>query len=332
MGAKDTVPGATASEEAADWFLRLQEPDCPARARAEFQRWHAADPAHAAAYRRVQRLWADASELAREDPALGDVARRALHHRPGAEAPMRRWRPLLAVAATLIVAVVVGGYLLTPRAPTGTQYATAAGEQRNVALADGSTLTLDTRTVLVERYGRRERRIDLLQGRADFQVQGDPARPFVVHAQGGTVTALGTRFQVRVGEHDTAVTLLEGNVRIATRPEGGEERSAALHPGQALRFRTDGRIGAVEPGDVKAAQAWTEGKLHVDGWHLQDLVDEINRYSDTRLRIDDAALRELPISGTFYTRDRDGLARMLEAGWGIRTQRLGDREILLIRQ
>ncbi len=320
-----------ASEQAADWFLRLQEPDCPAEARADFRRWHAADPAHAEAYRRVQRLWADASELAREDPALSDVAQRAQHDRPGAEAPRRRWRPL-AAAAVLAVAVVAGGYLLVPRAPSGIQYATAAGEQRNIVLADGSTLTLDTRTLLIERYDRRERRIDLLQGRADFQVQGDPARPFVVHAQGGTVTALGTRFQVRVEERDAAVTLLEGSVRIATRPQGGEERSAALQPGQALRFRTDGRIDAVEAGDVRAAQAWTEGKLHVDGWQLQDLVNEINRYSDTRLRIDDPTLRELPISGTFYTRDRDGLARMLEAGWGIRTQRLDDREILLIRQ
>lgn len=327
----DSGPGATASEQAADWFLRLQEPDCTAGERAAFERWRA-DPVHAEAYRQVQALWRDAAQLARADPGLHALAQRALSPRADARAWWRR--PSLAAAAAVALALVAGGYWLGVHAPAtgGVQHATLVGEQRSVTLEDRSTLVLDTQTVLVERYSARERRIDLQRGQAQFQVQGNPERPFVVHAGGGTVTAIGTRFQVRVDERHTTVTLLEGRVQVATRPASGPARSMSLQAGQALRFSADGMSAGPMPADLKAVEGWTEGKLVVDQWRLQDLISEINRYSDTRLRIDDADLRELPVSGTFYTRDRAGLARMLEAGWDIRSRPVSDQDILLTRE
>src|SRR3546814_2068180 len=52
--------------------------------------------------------------------------------------------------------------------------------------------------------------IEFRQGRAMFDVAHDASRPFVVDAGLGTVTALGTRFQVQRNEDRVSVTLLEG--------------------------------------------------------------------------------------------------------------------------
>src|SRR3546814_2677891 len=120
------------------------------------------------------------------------------------------------------------------------------GEQRTIELDDGSRLTLDTQTVLVERYSPRERRVDLQQGQAQFEVQGDPARPFVVHASGGTVTAIGTRFQIRVADTGTLVTLLKGHVRVASHQVDGTEQAASLQAGQSLRIGADGTLRSEE--------------------------------------------------------------------------------------
>src|SRR3546814_1880200 len=80
---------------------------------------------------------------------------------------------------------------------------------------------LDTGSDLKVQYGRRERRLTLLRGRADFRVQHDSDRPFVVLVGDASVTATGTRFQVRTADDAGAVTLLEGEVVVAA--QGGEK-------------------------------------------------------------------------------------------------------------
>ncbi len=318
-------------DEAEHWFVRLQESGYPASERAAFERWRAADPAHAAAYREVERVWT-LGEEAVKDPEVMAAAMRALHSGELAPSPARRWfLPAAALAAAAALAVVVVPHWLTPSAPPGTQHATRVGEQRELRLPDGSLATLDTATALVERYGPRERRIDLKQGRAQFQVEGNPERPFVVHAQGGTITAIGTKFQVRVG-NDTLVTLLEGELAIAVRSEAGGAREATrLASGQELTFDRDGRIGAIRPVDPKVASGWTEGKLFVDDWRLDALLAEMNRYSDTRLSLGDPALRELRVSGVFRIGDQDMLVRILQQGWSLQAERRNG-EIVLSRQ
>src|SRR3546814_17926504 len=80
-------------------------------------------------------------------------------------------------------------------------------------------------------YGRRERRLTLLRGQVDFQVQHDTLRPFVVHTAGGTVTATGTRFQIHVAGGVDTVTLLQGQVVRS------EERRVGKECVSTVRFR-----------------------------------------------------------------------------------------------
>lgn len=330
----DIHEGQRAAEEAAEWLVRLDGDDCSASELEAFERWRSADPLRAVAYRQARTMWRDSSAVIRDSLALSEAARQALRHSPERRAP-RRWlwpAASLATAAAVAVAAVLYWPKPPPAPPVGTRYATAAGEQRNVALADGSALTLDTQTVVVERYSPHERRVDLRQGQAQFEVQGDPARPFVVHAGNGTVTAIGTRFQVRVADAVATVTLLKGVVHVAARAADGSARVDALQAGQRIRFDAQGRLGEVELADLKAVEGWTQGKLYVDDWPLRDFVAELNRYSTTRLRIDDPGLEDVRISGVFQTRNRDNLERLLSQGWGIRSRQVAPDEIVLTRQ
>ena len=310
------------AEQAAEWLVRLDASECSAAELQAFERWRSADPMHAVAYRQAQATWRDSNAVIRNSMALGDAARRALREPPERSVAHRWW-------------LAAGAHwpFMSAQPPAGTRYATTVGEQRDVTLDDGSKLTLDTQTVLVERYSPRVRQIDLLQGRAQFQVHGNPSRPFVVHAGDGTVTAVGTRFQVRVaGTGATDVTLLKGEVRVAARQTDGTERAVSLQAGQALRIAADGVLGDVQAADLRAAKGWTEGELYVDNWRLQDFITELNRYSNVQFRIDDPALRDVRISGVFQTRNRDRLERLLAQGWSIRSRQVAANDILLTRQ
>ena len=88
------------------------------------------------------------------------------------------------------------------------------GGREAVTLADGSRVTLNTRTRGRALVNEQERRFWLEEGEAYFEVAHDPARPFVVMAGKDRVTVLGTRFSVRYEDGRTEVTVLEGRVRL----------------------------------------------------------------------------------------------------------------------
>lgn len=325
------------------WFFRLLEPDCSASEREACRLWRAEDPANEAAWRDVERIWQDSSELM-SDPAIAQAVRQAQPRRAAtarapsltpARSPARpfaraRWAvPLAALATAAVVAVVVlgpGRWWWGDDVPAGQRHATVLGEQRTLSLADGSTVVMDTSTVLLERFSKGRRRIDLVQGQADFQVRSDAQRPFVVHAANGTVTAVGTRFQVRTEARTSTVTLLEGVVQVDA---GDGRRSATLSPGQRLRF-DDGRwqLGSV---DLDMARGWAEGHLFARNWRLADLLHDMNRYSAHRLLLADPTLADLPISGTFRVGDQASLVLALEHGWSLRARTAGNGDIVLER-
>jgi transmembrane sensor len=319
--------------EAEQWFARLLDPACLPEQRAAFERWRNANAAHAAAYREVERLW-QYSLAASRHPAVAAAAWRALRPEPVAHSP-RRW--LFPAAAVAAVAVVVASVVL-PRwsthapAATGVTYTTAAGQQQTVRLADGSSIVLDTDTAVMVSYSASTRRVDLLRGQAQFSVQGNHAWPFVVHALHGTVTAVGTQFQVRINDDCTDVALIKGKLAIATMPANGTPHDAALVGGQGLAYDERGRISAARPLDAQDVQGWTEGKLFVHDWRLADLVEEMNRYSTTRLEIGDPGLRDIRISGVFHTHDQPSFLALLQQGWAVRATRVDAQRITLTQQ
>src|SRR3546814_19590007 len=85
-------------------------------------------------------------------------------------------------------------------------------------------------------YGKRERRLTLLKGRADFQVHHDTDRPFVVLVGDASVTATGTQFQVRASGEAGIVTLLEGQVVVAARDGQRSSDPVTLRKGERVEI------------------------------------------------------------------------------------------------
>ncbi|GAB2573748.1 FecR family protein [Dyella jejuensis] len=317
-------------DDAEHWFVRLLDPECSAGERAEFEHWRSADPQHAAAYDEIERLWRQSEEAAK-DPSIVAAANRALRSGPDNHVPRRWLYPALAAGFALLLAVVtLPQWLTTPAAADGTRYSTVAGQQQTVPLSDGSSILLDTDTAVTVRYSARTRRVDLLRGQAQFTVQGNHAWPFVVHAGHGTVTAVGTQFQVRLDGDSTDVALLRGKLAVAAESPQGRTQEAALVGGQGLAFGADGHLAAVHAIDVQKAEGWTQGKLFVHDWRLPELLAEMNRYNAVKLEIGDPSLRDIHISGVFRTRDQQTLLQLLQRGWPIHARRMSATQILLL--
>ncbi len=325
--------GSSSHEQAAHWFARLLDSDVSAQEQAAFEHWRAASSENSNAYREMECLWAQSSEAIKH-PSIMAAADRALR----SERPRARFRarwPLqaaFAAAAALVIAVFVSRWIVAPSDPAGTHYATTIGQRRTLHFKDGSSVMLDTDSEVVERYSTHARRVDLLHGRAQFQVKGDHAWPFVVHTQGGTVTAVGTRFQVRMRDDVAAVTLLEGKLEVVASPRDGASQTRLLTEGQQVTYDRSGQMAAVHDADQALAEGWTKGKLVVHDWRLSELVAEMNRYSATQLSIADPSLQEIRISGDFSTGDQPSLIQMLQQGWPIAAHRVSEKKVELVRR
>jgi transmembrane sensor len=319
--------GNNVRKEAEHWFARRLEPATRDAEHEAFQRWRANDPRRAEAYAEVERVWDDLAILKRSqrlrlavpEPAASD-------DRTGATSthPRARYRVFFAFAASCAALIVLAVLWLNRGTPAVT-LATELGEQRTETLADGTTLRLNTSSMLDVEISARERAVTLRSGEAAFDVVKDPSRVFVVSAGDGTITAVGTHFQVRHEADAVTVTLMEGRVHVV-RPARREVEW--LDPGQQATFSA-GASGIVKRNvDVGALTSWMTGRLEFRGTLLEQAVAEANRYSARKLRIGDPGIRQLPVSGTFRTGDVASVATAFEAAFPVRAE-LGEHEIVL---
>jgi len=274
-----TVPEERAKDEAAGWLVRLKRREVTTADLEAFARWRE-QPGHKEAYDAAETFWRTTGAL-EEDPDIQAALDAALSRAaPAGRAGRRSTAVALMAGGGLAAAVLVCAWVYAAAGPR--VYATRVGEQRTFSLEDGSLVTLDTNSRLTARLGKTQRRLELARGQALFQVAHDAARPFTVTAGRTSVTALGTRFEVRREAGEAAVILLEGAVDVAGRRDG-EPQIWRLRPGERLDTARD---RAPERVDVAVATSWTSGRLVFQDMRLAEAVAEFDRYEKRRIELE----------------------------------------------
>lgn len=311
-----------AQAEAADWFTRLSRRSVTTQSLREFRDWRRA-PQNRAAYEKVEAVWRDAGGLA-DDPDI-QALRRETGRRTAERSRQRSKALSWSLAAGLLLVGAIGAFAGYQRLPP--VYESGVGEQRILRLADGSVLRLNTDSRATVLIGRRERAVTLHRGEALFQVARDPARPFLVSAEGTTVRALGTVFDVRALDDGVDVVLLEGKVGVET-PSG---RRVTLKPNQQVQVR-DGEPLPPVAADSEQITSWTQRRLTFGGTPLAEAVAEVNRYSRQKVRLEATGIAEAPVSGVFETGDTKAFAAAVSSVFDLQISETGSTFVLARRQ
>jgi transmembrane sensor len=277
--------------------------------------WLASDPRHAGALARAQALWFEADRLGALASATTPGSKRPAFGWQSAHALIRH-RGLLAAFA-LSLALASGIYWYGPGLLGAHSYTSEIGEVRNIDLADGSELTLNTDTRATVHLAADERSVALTRGEAHFKVAHDVARPFVVRANGVRVTAIGTSFSVRVDDARVDVLVTEGVVEVS-RVGAAEDSQRVTANHRAIIASSESRLDVetIDRENLRRQLAWREGMAIFAGEPLGVAVAEINRHSRQRIYVDDAALAERPVIGIFHASDAEGFASAAAATLG----------------
>ncbi|MFL1557703.1 FecR family protein [Pseudomonas sp. O64] len=291
-----------ARDEAAQWFVRLQDAELNIEERRRFDAWRAERPEHQYEFDVLQGVW-NATDL------LPKARLQALCDAP-VERPMRRTIVRYAVAAS-VVAIALGLGLFSgldhPKAYNA-EFSTRLGEHRQVALPDGSVMDLNSRSVVAVHYEKGRRGVELKQGEAMFSVEHDASRPFVVAAGAGQVTVTGTRFDVRRDDDQTRVVVEAGTVKVQGR---ASDRIVTLTAGRGTQVDAVGQVAAAYAVNTDELTAWRSGKLVFNNASLGEVAREVSRYREQPLRVSTAAVSSLRLTSVFKSSDTDALLKAL---------------------
>ncbi|MGJ7543783.1 FecR family protein [Variovorax sp. LT1R16] len=313
-------------EEARIWVRRLASDEVTQWDIQAVKRWQKISPAHQAAFEEAKRQWHQMK------PVLGELLQArpkvaAFHDRALRGAVMGRRALLGAAVSTAAVAAIVVVHPplgLWPAAKEwNADYRTATGEQRNLALADRVSVTLNTQTS-IRRHATNEvtTGIDLITGEAAVDLLAG-GKFFRVMAGVGRSVAESGRFEVRHLDGKSCVTCLDGVVRV--------EHPSGMRTLRALQQTVydAGSISRVTSIEPATAVAWRNGALVFEQTPLSVAIDEINRYRPGRVVLMARAMQDNTVSGRFSIAALDGVLLQIQHSFDLKARSLpGDVLIL----
>ena len=295
------------TEAAAQWCMRLHEPDCTDQEREAFTVWLNADPLHAFEYQAMQDIWEVSEYLPNPEPVTPQVIARPQRSRQPA------WRKLAIAAAITLLAVPVAAYSGWELGwvPNAYERVQAHSHLQTVTLPDGSEVELNLGTELTYANYKDQRRVTLSKGEAFFKVSHDVTHPFVVQAAEGRVRVTGTQFNVWMYQDQVKVTLLEGSVLVTSNKKLSGD-GLRLEPGMQARYKAGDYAPQISQTYANSPDlAWRNGKLVLDNLTLAEALPLINRYLSTPLELADSATGALRVGGVFNTTEINSLVTSL---------------------
>jgi len=310
--------------QAAAWLERRDRADWSDADQAELDAWLAESTENYLFYHRVASAWARSQRLV--------VLR---HPRPLSlkENTQSKLRPLLVTAVAISAAVAVlavAGTLLFPSSARHT-FVTPIGGHEIITLKDGSSIELNTDTVVRTDIGSDHRTAFIEKGEAFFNIAHDAGHPFTVTANNNKITVLGTKFSVRDEPDRVEVKLVDGKVWFTSDNGKTAARSALMTPGDVLvATATSLSVAKRTPAALANDLGWRRGLLVFHHSTLADAASEYNRYNTQKIVVADAAAARLTLSGSLPATDTREFLTIAEKFFGLHVQKYGG-EIVISR-
>jgi transmembrane sensor len=337
------------AQGAAHWLATLSDENCSETERQQFLEWLRASTHNVDEFLRLstlarnaanRELWPDQSVESLIAAARASANVTALTS-DIVEKGKSRARTIVpwAIAASLACIVVIGTVVLTDarvRDMLTSTYSTHVGEQRSIALEDGSVVELNSQSRLRTHFSEHLRAVELLEGEAIFRVSKDPQRPFRVRTGASDIVAVGTAFNVNATEARTIVTVLEGRVRVNSRAEIPAETApkdsvdfVELTVGEQVIVAREQPIVRLALNDTQKVTSWTERRLIFEETTIAAAASEFARYSQREIVIDDPQVAARKITGVFDATDPASLMEFLSSDETLEVRTNGDGWLVL---
>jgi ferric-dicitrate binding protein FerR (iron transport regulator) len=239
------------------------------------------------------------------------------------------------IAASVTAILMVAAWLIyinTNRHPPLVQFSTQYSEIKQVALPDGSQVTLNANSTL--RYpsdwtDQQDREVQLT-GEAFFDVVKKPGKAnakFIVHSQGLDIEVLGTQFNVNNRRNRVEVVLQEGKVGLS---QAGSKDSlvVTMVPGDYIAYSEQDNRMLRKKVNPLLYSSWKEEETIFEEKPLYEIAQVLEDTKGLRMVFPNDSLKTLPFTGTLPNNDIDNFLMVLSKSFRIEVSRKGNQIML----
>jgi len=325
--------------EASEWVAKRVK-GFTAREQDAFFEWLADDPRHSEWYARHMKTWNQLDQLAQWKP---EHSKRPNQDLLKYHMTRSRWAWLSGIAAAL---VIVGGLWFASKSSPPADVETVsqnlvANDYESHVLPDGSIVEMNRGAALKIDYTPEVRRVELVSSEAHFEVAKNSERPFIVHARGVDIRAVGTAFNVKLTGDSVELLVTEGRVQM-TAPEPSvsvgqtniksyvrDVVAGQMSVASLVVKNSSADVVEVSADQVGDLLSWKPELLEFDDVPLSEVVQEFNRRNSVQMEFADTELGDEPIVASFYTANVDHFVELLEWTFDIQSERVGEELVLL---
>jgi transmembrane sensor len=237
-----------------------------------------------------------------------------------AVAPKNRLKKRLAPGIVMIIGLLATGSVAWLIHKTGrsektfstavlTRKNTDRSEYRYLLLPDSTQVWLNASSSLEypDHFNTGKREV-ILSGEAYFDVKHADRSPFIIHTGKVSTTVLGTAFNIKAypDRNNIIVSVSRGKVKVSN----DNVLLATLVNGQQVKVN---RLhNTVEEKMIAPAQvaSWQHGDMSYEDEDFEDIIADLERLYNVKIKIDNAGVRDLKVSTEF--RREIGIEQALE--------------------
>ncbi len=220
---------------------------------------------------------------------------------------------ILRYAAVLLIAASVVFIFKNTRqevpAPVQQEVIVQFGNQSNVVLPDGSKVILDAGSKLTfpKNFEGSTRQVHLY-GEAYFEVSHNTTKPFIIYANKGIITVVGTKFNIRAWKFENdevKVVVTEGKVSLCANTTNKED-AVIINKGR-MSYLTDSSLKASIPQkvNIETHLAWMQRDLILENTPLDEVLDRLSRWYNLQFELPSPVYNKVKVTGTFKKKSVD---------------------------
>jgi len=176
-------------------------------------------------------------------------------------------------------------------------YQSPLGDRKKINLPDGSLVILNSNSSISISFTDKKREIHL-NGDAFFHVAKDPSKPFTVHSNNISATALGTEFYMHGHGDSMQVDLLEGKLRVVNVANNATVREIILNPGESGKYA--GNLPLKKNSfDTLYLRSWLAGSLDFKKIPLEKVVQQLESWYGIQIEVARSDLKRKLITANF---------------------------------
>ncbi len=197
-------------------------------------------------------------------------------------------------AAAIVVILIACGVIMSMLTKTVTA---PRGSHIEYTLADGSTVNLNSDSqIKFKKYRFNKNRTIKLEGEAYFYITS--GKTFTVNTYMGSITVLGTAFNVYARDNNFSVNCLRGKVRVDTK-----DSSAILTKDQGVEL--SGNVLKEIKEENGSPISWIEGEFFFENAPLKKVIVEVERQFNVTFAEINNQLANKNFTGSFSNQSLD---------------------------